>query len=111
MAASATKEHVLTVDDSQAGSPVRERRYWHLVLRRTLLLLAIWFLVGPVLGILVVDRLNATRFAGMPLGFWVAQQGAIYVFVVLIFLYAFLADRADRGESAGGADSARKTDD
>jgi putative solute:sodium symporter small subunit len=78
----------------------RHRRYWRRVLRRTLLLLGAWLLVGPILGILLVDRLNALRPAGMPLGFWIAQQGAIYVFVLLIFVYARLADRADRAEGA-----------
>ena len=74
------------------------RAYWRAVLRRTLLLLAIWFVAGPLLGILLADRLNDVRVGGMPLGFWMAQQGAIYVFVVLIFLYAWLAERADSGE-------------
>jgi putative solute:sodium symporter small subunit len=87
------------VADPGTEDALRERRYWHAVLRRTLALLGIWLMVGPVLGILFVDRLNAVRVAGLPLGFWIAQQGAIYVFVVLIFLYAWLAQRADRGES------------
>lgn len=78
---------------------LRQRRYWRAVVRRTLLLLGVWVVVGPVLGILLVDKLNAVRVAGLPLGFWIAQQGAIYVFVVLIFVYAWLARRADRGES------------
>jgi putative solute:sodium symporter small subunit len=77
------------------------RAYWRAVLRRTLLLLAIWFVAGPLLGILLADRLNALSFAGIPLGFWMAQQGAIYVFVVLIFLYAWMAGRADTGEGRG----------
>jgi putative solute:sodium symporter small subunit len=77
------------------------RAYWRAVLRRTLLLLAIWFLAGPVLSILLAERLNAFAVAGMPLGFWMAQQGAIYVFVVLIFVYAWLAGRADAGEGRG----------
>ncbi len=72
------------------------RARWKRNLRRTFLLLAVWFTAGPVLGILLVDRINAVRFGGLPLGFWISLQGAIYVFVVLIFLYAFLADRAER---------------
>lgn len=70
---------------------------WRANLRRTLLLLAVWLLAGPICGILLVDRLNALRLGGLPLGFWISLQGAIYVFVILIFLYAFLADRAERG--------------
>jgi putative solute:sodium symporter small subunit len=70
-------------------------RHWRALLRRTVILLAVWFLVGPVAGILVVDRLNAYTFAGLPFGFWVAQQGAILVFVVLIFVNAWLAAKSD----------------
>jgi putative solute:sodium symporter small subunit len=66
---------------------------WRRVLHRTLLLLLLWFTAGPVFGILLVQRLNQVRLGGVPLGFWVAQQGAIYVFVVLIFVNAWLADR------------------
>jgi putative solute:sodium symporter small subunit len=66
---------------------------WRRVLRRTLFLLLIWFIAGPVLGVLVVDRLNTVVVGDLPLGFWVAQQGSIYVFVILIFLNAWLADR------------------
>ena len=77
--------------------------YWRSLLRRTLLLLSIWFVVGPLLGILLADRLNAIIVGGLPLGFWIAQQGAIYVFVVLIFVYAWLADRADVPRDGGTA--------
>jgi putative solute:sodium symporter small subunit len=70
--------------------------YWRRTLRRTMLLLAIWFLAGPVMGILLAEPLNSFRIGGIPFGFWMAQQGSIYVFVVLIFVYAWLSDRADR---------------
>lgn len=69
---------------------------WAKLLRRTVLLLAIWFLVGPVMGVLLVESLNEMSLGGIPLGFWVSQQGSIYVFIVLIFVYAILGDRADR---------------
>ena len=72
------------------------RAYWRATLQRIVLLLAVWVLAGPVLGILLVEPLNRYAIAGVPLGFWMAQQGSIYVFVVLIFLNAWLADRADR---------------
>jgi putative solute:sodium symporter small subunit len=78
-----------TSNESQASR-------WQGTLRRTLLLLAIWLVAGPVCGILLVDRLNAFQVGGLPMGFWIAFQGSIYVFVVLIFLNAVLADRADR---------------
>ena len=73
---------------------------WQRVLRRTWLLLFIWFAVGPLFGILLVDRLNRVVLGDLPLGFWIAQQGAIYVFVILIFVNAWLADREVR-EPAG----------
>ncbi len=79
---------------------------WSRLLRRIVVLLAIWFLVGPVLGILLVEPLNAFSLGGIPLGFWISQQGSIYVFIVLIFAYAWMGDRLDRdshGHTAGGA--------
>jgi putative solute:sodium symporter small subunit len=76
---------------------------WRRVLRRTLLLLSIWFVGGPLLGILVVDRLNTVQLGDLPLGFWIAQQGAIYLFVILIFLNAWLADRESRNAGPAGA--------
>ncbi len=56
-------------------------------------LLAIWFVASFVLGILLVEQLNEYHLGGFPLGFWFAQQGSIYVFVVLILVYAVLSDR------------------
>ena len=72
------------------------RAYWHRTLRRILVLLAIWFTVGPLMSIILVQPLNGFSIAGVPFGFWMAQQGSIYVFVVLIFVNAWLADRQDR---------------
>ncbi len=59
-------------------------------------MLTVWFLVSFGLGILWVEPLNRFSLAGFPLGFWFAQQGSIYVFVVLIFVYARWMDRVDR---------------
>jgi putative solute:sodium symporter small subunit len=70
--------------------------YWQRSIRRILVLLAVWFLVGPVMGILLVEPLNGFSLGGVPFGFWMGQQGSIYVFVVLIFVNAWLADRVDR---------------
>ncbi len=74
------------------------REYWRRNLRIVALLLGIWFLVSFGAGILFAERLNAIRIpgTGFPLGFWFAQQGAIVVFVVLIFVYVFLMNRLDR---------------
>lgn len=70
--------------------------YWRENLRILVILLSIWFGVSFGLGILLVEPLNAFHIAGFPLGFWFAQQGSIYVFVVLIFVYARWMDRVDR---------------
>ena len=71
-------------------------RYWRANLRVLLILLSIWFGVSFGLGILLVERLNEIHVAGFPLGFWFSQQGAIYVFIVLVWLYARSMDRIDR---------------
>jgi len=70
--------------------------YWRSTLNRIVILLAIWVIAGPIMGIVLVEPLNRLSIGGVPFGFWMAQQGAIYVFVVLIFLNAWLADRSDR---------------
>lgn len=59
-------------------------------------LLIVWALVSYVLGILLAEPLGAIRLGGLPLGFWFAQQGSIYVFVILIFYYAWKMDQLDR---------------
>ncbi len=72
------------------------QQYWRQNLRYLLILLSIWFLVSYVFGILLVDTLNQVRLGGFKLGFWFAQQGAIYTFVVLIFVYVGLMNRLDK---------------
>lgn len=89
------------------GHGSRLQRYWRDRLRLTLALLAVWFLAGPVLGILLIRPLNGVEPFGLPLGFWIAQQGAIYVFIALIFIFAVLADRADRRAGLGGENDRR----
>ena len=74
----------------------RNRNYWRANLRLVLALLTIWFTVSFGFGILLVEPLNRIPFFGFKLGFWWAQQGAIYVFVVLIFVYVFAMRRIDR---------------
>ncbi|MEE4217137.1 MAG: DUF4212 domain-containing protein [Xanthomonadales bacterium] len=70
--------------------------YWKANLKLIGLCLAIWFVVSYLFGIILVDQLNAISIGGYRLGFWFAQQGSIYVFVVLIFFYAFRMNRLDR---------------
>lgn len=70
--------------------------YWRRNLRYLAILLSIWFAVSYGAGILFVEPLNRIRIGGFRLGFWFAQQGAIYVFVALIAAYVFLMNRLDR---------------
>ncbi|AHM60387.1 hypothetical protein D770_10650 [Flammeovirgaceae bacterium 311] len=70
--------------------------YWRRNIRYVLGLLAVWFVVSYGCGILFVDELNQLRMGGFKLGFWFAQQGAIYVFVVIIFVYVWLMNRLDK---------------
>jgi putative solute:sodium symporter small subunit len=72
------------------------QEYWRRNLRLVSICLSIWFLVSYVFGILLVDQLNAISIGGYGLGFWFAQQGSIYVFVVLIFFYAWRMTKLDR---------------
>lgn len=72
------------------------KAYWRANLRLTAWLLLVWFLVSFGAGILFVDELNAIRFGGFKLGFWFAQQGSIYLFVVLIFVYVWRMNRLDK---------------
>ena len=71
------------------------RAYWRTNLRILGILLSVWFLASFGLGIFFVEPLNAIQIAGFPLGFWFAQQGSIYVFVLLNFVYARWMDRID----------------
>ncbi|MFC3053015.1 DUF4212 domain-containing protein [Kordiimonas pumila] len=70
--------------------------YWKENISLLLKLLAVWFAVSFGAGILFVDALNAIDFFGVKLGFWFAQQGSIYVFVILIFVYAALMRRLEQ---------------
>lgn len=69
--------------------------YWKSNIRIVLSLLTVWFFISFVCGILLVDVLDSIRFGGFKLGFWIAQQGAIFVFVALIYVYIYLMDKLD----------------
>ncbi len=80
-------------------SPLNEQQaqeYWRRNLSLMVKLLVIWFVVSYGFGILLVDVLNQVQIGGYKLGFWFAQQGSIYVFVVLIFYYAKKMGDLDR---------------
>lgn len=72
------------------------QNYWKANLRLVGWCLAIWFIVSYGFGILLFDQLNAFHIGGYPLGFWFAQQGSIYVFVFLIFFYAYRMNKLDK---------------
>ena len=72
------------------------KEYWKKNIRTVLGLLAVWFLVSFVFGILLVDTLNTVKIGGAKLGFWFAQQGSIYVFVLLIFFYIWRMNKLDK---------------
>ena len=70
--------------------------YWKKNLRYLGVLLTIWFIVSFGFSVILVDVLDKIRIGGFKLGFWFAQQGSIYVFVLLIFTYVWLMNRLDR---------------
>ena len=70
--------------------------YWKENLKYLTILLSIWFIVSYGAGIVLKDALNSIRMGGFKLGFWFAQQGSIYVFVVLIFVYVRLMNKLDK---------------
>jgi len=74
----------------------KARAYWRENVRLMVILLTIWFVVSFVCGILLADVLNNIRLGGYKLGFWFAQQGSIYTFVVLIFVYARQMGKLDK---------------
>ncbi|PEN12873.1 sodium:solute symporter [Longibacter salinarum] len=70
--------------------------YWRTQIRRTAILLGVWFVVGFVLSIFLAEPLNSFSFGGVPFGFWMAQQGSIFVFVSLILIYTLASNQLDR---------------
>ncbi len=74
----------------------KKRTYWHENLRLVAFCLVIWFVVSFGFGILLRDFLDRFQIAGFRLGFWFAQQGSIYVFVALIFFYAWRMAAIDK---------------
>ena len=72
------------------------QEYWKKNLRYLGILLTVWFLVSYGCGILFADALNTIKIGGFKLGFWFAQQGAIYVFVALIFIYVVWMNKLDK---------------
>ncbi|GAA0873395.1 DUF4212 domain-containing protein [Gangjinia marincola] len=70
--------------------------YWKENIKYLSILLTLWFMVSYGAGILFKDALNEIRLGGFKLGFWFAQQGSIYVFVILIFVYVRIMNKLDK---------------
>ncbi len=78
------------------ATPKDRQLYWKKNLTYLTVLLSIWFIVSFGFSVLLVDQLDRIRIGGFKLGFWFAQQGSIFVFVLLIFTYVWLMNRLDR---------------
>ena len=74
----------------------KAKAYWRENLKYVVILLIIWFMVSYGAGIIFKDALNTIKIGGFKLGFWFAQQGSIYVFVILIFVYVRLMNKLDK---------------
>jgi putative solute:sodium symporter small subunit len=70
--------------------------YWRKNITMVLILLFIWAIPSFVCGIIFVEPLNKISLGGYPLGFWFAQQGSIYIFIIIIFVYAKFMEKLDR---------------
>lgn len=81
------------MDESERTCETRAQRFWAANLRLTL---AIWFTVSFGFGILLRGVLDRYSLGGAPLGLWFAQQGSIYVFVILTFVYCIAMRRLER---------------
>jgi|TARA_B100000795_G_scaffold157758_1_gene118454 putative solute:sodium symporter small subunit len=76
--------------------PSKKDSYWNENIRILISLLSIWFLVSFGFGILLSDWLDQFQIGGFKLGFWFAQQGSIYIFIILIFIYIHLMNKLDK---------------
>lgn len=73
----------------------KAQAYWKENIRMILILLVVWFMVSLGAGVLFINQLNAIEISGVKLGFWFAQQGSIYAFVLLIFVYVYKMGKID----------------
>ena len=81
------------------NATITRQEYWRKQIRSTVILLAVWFVAGYVMSIFFIEPLNAINLGGVPFGFWMAQQGSIFVFISLILIFALYVGRLD--EQAG----------
>ena len=82
--------------ENETNLKERRKAYWRANLRILAILMSIWFVVSFGCGILFVEHLNQIKLGGFKFGFWMAQQGSIYVFVALIFVYVRQMNKLDR---------------
>lgn len=82
--------------ENETNLKERRKAYWRANLRILAILMSIWFIVSFGCGILFVEPLNQIKLGGFKFGFWMAQQGSIYVFVALIFVYVRQMNKLDR---------------
>ena len=73
----------------------KNEQYWKTNIRYLIILLIAWFVVSYGCGILFVDELDSIKLGGFKLGFWFAQQGSIFSFVIIIYVYIFLMNKLD----------------
>ncbi len=73
-----------------------DNKYWLENIRILKILLGIWFIVSFLMSVIFVDQLDVIRIGGFKFGFWMAQQGSIYIYVILIFVYLKMMDNLDR---------------
>lgn len=73
-----------------------DNKYWQENIRILKILLGIWFIVSFLMSVIFVDQLDVIRIGGFKFGFWMAQQGSIYIYVTLIFVYLRMMDNLDR---------------
>ena len=73
--------------------------YWKKNIRYIMILLSLWFIVSFGCGILFVEQLNKIQIGGFKLGFWFAQQGSIFGFVIIIFTYVYLMNKLDQPQN------------
>jgi putative solute:sodium symporter small subunit len=81
------------MEDHAPEQQIKADAYWKSMLRLVAVLLAVWFTASFVLGIMLVDVLNEFKIGGFPLGFWFAQQGSIYIFILIIWVFVLQSDR------------------
>lgn len=87
---------ILFKANSMTDPPIsKTTAYWRENIRIVLMLLAVWFIVSYGMGILFADSLDKIQFFGFRFGFWMAQQGSIFCFVILIFVYVYKMNKLD----------------